>query len=102
MRLARAGTFLARGGCRGGGGRVWPGSLTTTNARRSTSCPVPLLRAVVDAKHVLQHLDETKPEGVENESVEQASGPAASFPRSLNVSPLGLHHHALFCAVAAA
>ncbi len=26
---------------------------------------------VVDAKHIVQHLDETKPEGVENESVEQ-------------------------------
>lgn len=26
---------------------------------------------VVDAKHILQHLDEEKPEGVENESVEQ-------------------------------
>lgn len=26
---------------------------------------------VVDAKHILQHLDEKKPEGVENESVEQ-------------------------------
>jgi G3E family GTPase len=28
---------------------------------------------VVDAKHVLQHLDEVKPEGVENESVEQCA-----------------------------
>jgi hypothetical protein len=27
---------------------------------------------VVDAKHALAHLDEQKPEGVENESVEQA------------------------------
>lgn len=26
---------------------------------------------IVDAKHILQHLDEEKPEGVENESVEQ-------------------------------
>jgi G3E family GTPase len=26
---------------------------------------------VVDAKHIMQHLDEVKPEGVENESVEQ-------------------------------
>jgi G3E family GTPase len=26
---------------------------------------------VVDAKHIVQHLDEEKPEGVENESVEQ-------------------------------
>jgi G3E family GTPase len=26
---------------------------------------------VVDAKHIMQHLDEQKPEGVENESVEQ-------------------------------
>ncbi len=26
---------------------------------------------VVDAKHIIQHLDEEKPEGVENESVEQ-------------------------------
>uniref|UniRef100_A0A383W749 Uncharacterized protein n=1 Tax=Tetradesmus obliquus TaxID=3088 RepID=A0A383W749_TETOB len=29
------------------------------------------LITVVDAKHILQHLDEAKPEGVENESVEQ-------------------------------
>ena len=28
---------------------------------------------VVDAKHVLQHLDEVKPDGVENESVEQVA-----------------------------
>ena len=28
---------------------------------------------VVDAKHILQHLDETKPAGVENESVEQCA-----------------------------
>ncbi|KAJ3412141.1 hypothetical protein HDV05_001179 [Chytridiales sp. JEL 0842] len=28
---------------------------------------------VVDAKHILQHLDEVKPEGVENESVEQVA-----------------------------
>merc|ERR1712151_1256329 len=26
---------------------------------------------VVDAKHIIQHLDEEKPEGVENEAVEQ-------------------------------
>jgi G3E family GTPase len=26
---------------------------------------------IVDSKHIAQHLDETKPEGVENESVEQ-------------------------------
>lgn len=29
--------------------------------------------AVVDAKHILQHLEEEKPEGVENESVEQVA-----------------------------
>lgn len=28
---------------------------------------------VIDAKHILQHLDEVKPEGVENESVEQVA-----------------------------
>lgn len=28
---------------------------------------------VVDAKHIVQHLDEVKPEGVENESVEQVA-----------------------------
>lgn len=28
---------------------------------------------VIDAKHILQHLDEIKPEGVENESVEQVA-----------------------------
>jgi G3E family GTPase len=28
---------------------------------------------VVDAKHIIQHLDETKPEGVENEAVEQVA-----------------------------
>eukprot|EP00882_Tetradesmus_deserticola_P012086 GHRQ01012803.1.p1 GENE.GHRQ01012803.1~~GHRQ01012803.1.p1 ORF type:complete len:226 (+),score=107.14 GHRQ01012803.1:32-709(+) len=31
------------------------------------------LITVVDAKHILQHLDEEKPEGVENESVEQVA-----------------------------
>lgn len=30
---------------------------------------------VVDAKHIIQHLDEEKPEGVENESVEQVGRP---------------------------
>ncbi len=28
---------------------------------------------MIDAKHILQHLDEIKPEGVENESVEQVA-----------------------------
>merc|ERR1711862_193476 len=28
---------------------------------------------VVDAKHIIQHLDEEKPEGVENESVDQVA-----------------------------
>ena len=28
---------------------------------------------VVDARHILPHLDEVKPEGVENESVEQVA-----------------------------
>merc|ERR1719329_1460893 len=28
---------------------------------------------VIDAKHIMQHLDEEKPEGVENESVEQVA-----------------------------
>merc|ERR1712159_731299 len=28
---------------------------------------------VVDAKHIIQHLDEEKPEGVENEAVEQVA-----------------------------
>lgn len=28
---------------------------------------------VIDAKHILQHLDEVKPDGVENESVEQVA-----------------------------
>lgn len=29
--------------------------------------------AVVDAMHIIQHLDEVKPDGVENESVEQVA-----------------------------
>jgi G3E family GTPase len=28
---------------------------------------------VVDAKHIIQHLDEEKPDGVENEAVEQVA-----------------------------
>lgn len=28
---------------------------------------------MVDAKHIIQHLDEVKPEGVENEAVEQVA-----------------------------
>lgn len=34
-------------------------------------CRLDAIVTVVDAKHIIQHLDEEKPEGVENESVEQ-------------------------------
>ena len=34
-------------------------------------CRLDAIITVVDAKHVIQHLDEIKPEGVENESIEQ-------------------------------
>lgn len=34
-------------------------------------CRLDAIITVVDAKHIIQHLDEEKPEGVENESVEQ-------------------------------
>lgn len=34
-------------------------------------CRLDAIITVVDAKHIVQHLDDEKPEGVENESVEQ-------------------------------
>ena len=34
-------------------------------------CYLDAIITVVDSKHIIQHLDEVKPEGVENESVEQ-------------------------------
>ena len=34
-------------------------------------CRLDAIITVVDAKHIVQHLDEVKPEGVENESIEQ-------------------------------
>ena len=34
-------------------------------------CRLDAIITVVDAKHIIQHLDEKKPDGVENESVEQ-------------------------------
>jgi G3E family GTPase len=36
-------------------------------------CRLDAILTVVDAKHLLAHLDEVKPEGVENESVEQVA-----------------------------
>ena len=35
------------------------------------SCKLDAIITVVDAKHIIQHLDEEKPEGAENEAVEQ-------------------------------
>ena len=35
------------------------------------SCKLDAVITVVDAKHIIQHLDEVKPEGAENEAVEQ-------------------------------
>ena len=37
----------------------------------SMLCRLDAIITVVDAKHIIQHLDEKKPDGVENESVEQ-------------------------------
>lgn len=39
----------------------------------SSQCKLDAIVTVVDAKHIIQHLDEIKPEGVENESVEQVA-----------------------------
>merc|ERR1712232_1323626 len=36
-------------------------------------CSLDGILTLVDAKHIIQHLDEEKPEGVENESVEQVA-----------------------------
>ena len=38
-----------------------------------TSYVLDAIITVIDAKHANQHLDEVKPEGVENESVEQVA-----------------------------
>lgn len=35
------------------------------------NCKLDAIITVVDAKHIIQHLDEEKPEGAENEAVEQ-------------------------------
>ena len=35
------------------------------------ACKLDAIVTVVDAKHIIQHLDEEKPEGAENEAVEQ-------------------------------
>ena len=37
----------------------------------SDRCSLDAIITVVDAKHVMQHLDEVRPEGVENETLEQ-------------------------------
>jgi G3E family GTPase len=37
----------------------------------SERCSLDAIITVVDAKHVMQHLDEVRPEGVENETLEQ-------------------------------
>lgn len=39
----------------------------------SKVCVLDAIVTVVDAKHILQHLDEVKPDGVENEAVEQVA-----------------------------
>ena len=39
----------------------------------AAKCRLDAIITVVDAKHIIQHLDEEKPEGVENESVEQVA-----------------------------
>ncbi len=38
------------------------------------ACLLDAVLTVVDAKHVTQHLDEEKPEGVVNEAVQQVGG----------------------------
>ena len=47
--------------------RFWFNTLVFMQARTKLDAII----TIVDAKHILQHLDEEKPEGVENESVEQ-------------------------------
>jgi len=39
----------------------------------AAACRLDAIITVVDAKHIIQHLDEVKPEGVENEAVEQVA-----------------------------
>lgn len=41
------------------------------NVAIEQNCKLDAIITVVDAKHIIQHLDEEKPEGAENEAVEQ-------------------------------
>ena len=52
----------------------------------SAACELDGIITVVDTKHIVQHLEEEKPEGAENESVEQACVLLKSRP--LPPSPL--------------
>eukprot|EP00960_Hanusia_phi_P045377 757199-Hanusia_phi.AAC.1 len=49
-------------------------SLAGVSYSSKAQAKVDAVLTVVDAKHILQHLDEEKPEGVENESIEQVWG----------------------------
>ncbi len=46
------------------------------------ACTLDAVLTVVDAKHIVQHLDEEKPQDVVNESVQQASMLCLWLPRA--------------------
>lgn len=55
------------------------------------ACMLDAVLTVVDTKHVVQHLDEQKPDGVVNEAIQQVMMPAhcasrQAFADSSNVS----------------
>ena len=51
---------------------AWPRRSSST-MRCQPSCGLDAIVTVVDAKHLVPHLDEEKPDGVENEAVEQVA-----------------------------
>lgn len=59
----------------GGGDRRSPVAFLGQAPTSALAVPLPPLVPVVDAKHILLHLDEEKPDGVINESIQQV-GPA--------------------------
>lgn len=46
---------------------------------------------LVDTKHIMERLDEVKPEGVENEAVEQVRAQTAKLPPARGASTFGVH-----------
>jgi G3E family GTPase len=55
-------------------------------------CRLDAIITVVDAKHISQHLDEEKPEGVENESVEQIAFADKVLLNKVGIPSLALVH----------